>query len=123
MSAGWARRLREFAPAIVVFVAVLLLLEFVATALDLQQFILPRPSAVIRAFGEETGRLQRSAIATLYEAIGGLVIGVTLGTKDDAGVGRSRRERDTHASSRVKPDSVEAHLLPDGSLIHPGQEY
>ena len=61
------------------FVGVILFLEFAVSALQLQGFILPRPSKVIAAFGEEGPRIQRSSIATLYEALGGLVIGVTAG--------------------------------------------
>ncbi len=74
-----ARQVRYQAPAIVVFFAVLILWEVVVAALNLRQFILPRPTAIAAAFGAEWQTLQTAAGNTLYEALGGLVIGVTLG--------------------------------------------
>jgi NitT/TauT family transport system permease protein len=107
VSPTWSRRARELGPAAIVFVAVLVLLEVVSSTLDLQQFILPRPSAVLAAFGEETGRLQRSAAATLYEALGGLVIGVTLGTLTAFAIARWARVREA-----VLPIAVGASAIP-----------
>lgn len=107
MSSGWARRLREFAPAIVVFVGVLVLLELVGAARIFQSFILPRPTAVAAAFGEELPRLQRSAANTLYEAIGGLVIGVSAGTITAFAIARWARVREA-----VLPIAVGASAIP-----------
>ena len=107
MSSGWGRRLREFAPAIFVFVGVIALLECIAVVSGLQQFILPRPSAVVTAFGEELPRLQRSAANTLYEAIGGLVIGVTAGTITAFAIARWARVREA-----VLPIAVGASAIP-----------
>ena len=107
MSATWTRRLREFAPAIVVFVAVLALLEGVGAARLLQSFILPRPTTVAAAFGEELPRLQRSAANTLYEALGGLVIGVTAGTITAFAIARWARVREA-----VLPIAVGASAIP-----------
>jgi len=107
VSATCTRRLREFAPAIVVFVAVLALLEGVGAARLLQSFILPRPTAVAAAFGEELPRLQRSAVNTLYEALGGLVIGVTAGTITAFAIARWARVREA-----VLPIAVGASAIP-----------
>jgi NitT/TauT family transport system permease protein len=107
MNASWRRRLREFTPAIAVFVGVIALLEGVAVSLNLQQFILPRPSAVVSAFFEELPRLQRSAGNTLYEALGGLVIGVTAGTLTAFAIARWARVRDA-----VLPIAVGASAIP-----------
>jgi NitT/TauT family transport system permease protein len=103
----WVRRLVEFAPAIIVFFGVVGLLELIAVSLQLQQFILPRPSAVVTAFFEELPRLQRSAGNTLYEAIGGLVIGVTAGVLTAFAIARWARVRDA-----VLPIAVAASAIP-----------
>ena len=107
MRSRWRRRLREFAPAVVVFVGVLALLELVGAARIFQSFILPRPSAVVAAFGEELPRLQRSAVNTLYEAIGGLVIGVSAGTITAFAIARWARVREA-----VLPIAVGASAIP-----------
>ena len=105
--ARWRRRSLEFAPAIAVFVGVLLFLEFVVTALDLQGFILPRPSRVVAGFVEEQARIQRSAGNTLYEALGGLVIGVSAGTLTAFAIARWARVREA-----VLPIAVGASAIP-----------
>lgn len=107
MSSTWAHRFREFAPAVVVFVGVLALLEFIGAARVFQSFILPRPTAVAAAFGEELPRLQRSAVNTLYEAIGGLVIGVSAGTLTAFAIARWARVREA-----VLPIAVGASAIP-----------
>ncbi len=107
MSPRWSRRLREVTPAIVVFVGVIALLEFIAAALDLQQFILPRPSAVVAAFIEEQPRIERSAGNTLYEALGGLVIGVASGVLTAFAIARWARVREA-----VLPIAVGASAIP-----------
>jgi len=107
VSSRWGRRFREYAPAILVFVSVIGLLEGIAAVSGLQQFILPRPSAVVSAFGEELPRLQRSSVNTLYEAIGGLVIGVTAGTITAFAIARWARVREA-----VLPIAVGASAIP-----------
>ena len=107
MIRSWLARIREFGPAILVFVGILVLLEFVAAGLGLQQFILPRPSAVAAAFGEELPRLQRSAVATLYEALGGLVVGVTAGVLTAFAIARWARVREA-----LLPIAVGASAIP-----------
>ncbi len=107
MRSGWGRRLREFAPAVVVFVGVLGLLELIGAAHVFQSFILPRPTAVAAAFGEELPRLQRSAVNTLYEAIGGLLIGVSAGTITAFAIARWARVREA-----VLPIAVGASAIP-----------
>lgn len=107
MSTRLRRRIVEFAPAVAVFVGVLLFLEFVVTALDLQGFIVPRPSRVVAGFVEEQARIQRSAGNTLYEALGGLVIGVTTGTLTAFAIARWARVREA-----VLPIAVGASAIP-----------
>jgi NitT/TauT family transport system permease protein len=107
VSGTWGRRIREFTPAIVVFVAVMVLLEVIGAARIFQSFILPRPSAVVSAFAEEMPRLQRSAGNTLYEALGGLAIGVTAGVLTAFAIARWARVREA-----VLPIAVGASAIP-----------
>ena len=107
MSGTWGRRIREFTPAIVVFVAVMALLEIIGAARIFQSFILPRPSAVVMAFAAELPRLQRSAGNTLYEALGGLAIGVTTGVLTAFAIARWARVREA-----VLPIAVGASAIP-----------
>ena len=103
----WLRRLRDFAPSIFVFVGVIALLEAIGAARLVQSFIVPRPSAVVTAFFAELPRLQRSAGNTMYEAIGGLVIGVTAGVFTAFAIARWARVREA-----VLPIAVGASAIP-----------
>jgi NitT/TauT family transport system permease protein len=89
-----ARQVRAQAPAIVVFVAVLGLWEAYVAAANLQQFILPRPSAIATAFIAEWDTLRVAAGNTLYEALGGLAIGVPAGVATAFAVSRWQRVRE-----------------------------
>ena len=81
--ARWARRLAWYLPAIVVFVGTIALWQVVVTNIDVQGFPLPAPSAIWVALVENWGAgrwpLGTSAAATLFEALGGLVIGTVAG--------------------------------------------
>ncbi|GIK27186.1 MAG: ABC transporter permease [Chloroflexi bacterium] len=76
-------RLRYYLPTIVVAVAVLALWEVLVTVLNIQQFILPKPTQIAGRFFEEvnlfvTGQgsiLFQAAGATFYEALGGFILG------------------------------------------------
>ena len=79
----WARRIRYYLPAVLVFVAGILAWELIVGGLGLQAFILPRPSAIVTALFENLNStrfgLLASAQATLIEALGGLLIGTVAG--------------------------------------------
>jgi NitT/TauT family transport system permease protein len=79
----WRHRVADNLPALIVFVGTIAVWEFVVRNIDLSGFPLPAPSQIAGAVGENwsEGRwsLSKGAAATLYEAIGGLVIGTTLG--------------------------------------------
>jgi NitT/TauT family transport system permease protein len=94
VAARLARQVRAQAPAIVVFFAVLALWEAYVAAANLQQFILPRPSAIATAFVAEWDILRVAAGNTLYEALGGLAIGVPAGVATAFAVSRWRRVRE-----------------------------
>ena len=97
-SQPWSDRgrhlLQEYLPAVGVFVGVVVVWELVASSLDLQEFILPRPSAIGTAFVAEWPILQTAAANTLFEAVGGLAIGVLLGVAAAFAVARWGRVRD-----------------------------
>ena len=67
---------------IAVFVVVILVWEFALDALRIQAFILPKPSRIGAALQEQWSQgfgIWPSALATLYEAVGGFVIGTVVG--------------------------------------------
>jgi NitT/TauT family transport system permease protein len=68
-----------YLPTAVIFVAVLAGWEIAVRTLDIKQFILPRPTAIFRAFGEQFSLLVAIGQYTATEAIGGLVIGCGAG--------------------------------------------
>jgi NitT/TauT family transport system permease protein len=74
---------RWYLPAVLVFVATLGLWELAVGAIDIQGFPLPAPSQIGSALvtNWEAGRwpLGKAAGATLFEALGGLVIGTVAG--------------------------------------------
>jgi NitT/TauT family transport system permease protein len=78
-----SRKLLFYLPALLVFVGAIALWEVLVTALGLRAFVLPRPSAIFTALVENWNDprfgLFTSARATLFEAVGGLVIGTLAG--------------------------------------------
>ena len=79
-AARWAG---YYLPAVVVFVAAIAVWEVAIGALNLQSFVLPKPSAILVALGANAtiGRfaLLPAAAATLQEALLGLAIGTVAG--------------------------------------------
>jgi NitT/TauT family transport system permease protein len=105
------RSLRQYAPALVVLVVGLAVWEVLIRVLEVRAFILPAPSAIAAALGENwsAGRwpLAPSVIATLQEALGGLLIGTVLGVVVGFGVARWVTVRDS-----VLPIAVAANAIP-----------
>jgi len=81
--ARWIGRVRFYLPTLLVFGGTIVLWELVVRAGLLRGFPLPAPSQILAALGENwaAGRwpLARAAAATLFEAVGGLLIGTTAG--------------------------------------------
>jgi NitT/TauT family transport system permease protein len=77
------RSAQVYLPALAVLVGLILALEFGLSALHVQSFLVPKPSTVAEALGVNwsSGRfaLLPSALATLQEALLGLVIGTVAG--------------------------------------------
>ena len=83
-SAGrWAVRLAWYLPAILVFVGTIALWQVIVSNLDIQGYPLPTPSAIASALVDNWGAgrwpLGAAAMATLFEALGGLLIGTVAG--------------------------------------------
>ena len=78
MKVDRARRwLGRYLPPLVVFAAVIVLWE-ISTA-GVGRRVIPPPSAIVGAAIENLESLRRSALATAFEALGGLVIGIVGG--------------------------------------------
>jgi NitT/TauT family transport system permease protein len=79
----WWRRVRWYLPAVLVFVGTIALWEAVVRSVDLGGLPLPAPSEILTALTESWGAgrwpIGKAAAATLFEALGGLVIGTTAG--------------------------------------------
>jgi NitT/TauT family transport system permease protein len=73
-------RSAEWFPPLVVFVGVIALWEVSFLALDVKSFLIPRPTVIWTALVSEWPTLSRGIVYTGSEALGGLVVGVTLGT-------------------------------------------
>jgi NitT/TauT family transport system permease protein len=101
----------DYLPAVAVFVAAILFLELGLPALGIRSFLLPKPSAVVGALQANwlIGRfaLQPAALATLQEALLGLVIGTVAGV-----VVAFVTARWTTARGLLLPLSVAANAIP-----------
>jgi NitT/TauT family transport system permease protein len=79
----WARRIRFYAPTVLVFATTIALWEVAVRSGITGGFPLPTPTQIVEALGENwaSGRwpLGKAAVATLFEAVGGLVIGTIAG--------------------------------------------
>jgi NitT/TauT family transport system permease protein len=78
-STNLLQRVRYYLPTVIVFVSVLAAWEMVVRVLDIKQFILPAPSAILQAFVERLPQLIRITEYTATEAIGGFIIGCSAG--------------------------------------------
>jgi len=84
LTASIRRRLVYYLPTIAIAIGVILLWEFIVLIFNIQQFLLPKPSAIFAEFmlqvdlwltPNERSILFDAAGATFWEAIGGFVIG------------------------------------------------
>ena len=69
------RRARDWAPAVAVLVLGIALWQALVTALHIQRFLLPKPTEIIAALGDQWSFLWRAGVATFEEALGGFAIG------------------------------------------------
>jgi NitT/TauT family transport system permease protein len=73
------RYAREWVPAIVVFVAGIVFWEAVVRVFDIENFLLPAPSAIAQTTWSDRSELWSAAFFTFREALAGFVIGCSLG--------------------------------------------
>ena len=69
------RRLTDWVPAVVVLVGTIGLWELVIRAFDVQEFLLPKPSAIARTFWNTRSDLWAAGWFTFQEALWGFVLG------------------------------------------------
>jgi NitT/TauT family transport system permease protein len=69
------RRVTDWLPALVVLVGVLGLWEGLIRALDVQAFLLPKPSAIATTFWDTRHELWQAGWFTFQEALGGFALG------------------------------------------------
>ncbi len=84
LSSRLRKQLRFYLPTILIAVSVLVVWELVVRIFNIQQFFLPRPTAILEQFGNALkdgtqSILVQAAGATLYEAVGGFCLGCGMG--------------------------------------------
>ncbi len=72
-------RLRDWVPAIVVFLLGIGLWQGLTTAFDVETFLLPKPTDIAQAFWDDKGTLWVYGVYTFKEAAGGFALGSGLG--------------------------------------------
>ena len=101
------KQVREWLPALVVFAIVIAAWEGSIAAFHIQQFLLPRPSAIVRSFWTERHSLWPAGWTTFKEALGGFFIGSGLGIAVATVVGRFRT-----AGAAFMPIAIAANAVP-----------
>lgn len=74
---GFARLARRYIPAILSFLVVILAWEGLTRAFGVESFVLPKPSEVLTSFFETAAVIWSAGLRTLFEALGGFLLGVT----------------------------------------------
>jgi NitT/TauT family transport system permease protein len=102
-----ARTAREWVPAVAVLLLGLALWEGLVAALNVQRFLLPPPSDIIRTFFDERDVLWHAGWYTFREALGGFAIGCSAGVLFAVLVGRFRLLR-----TAIMPYAIAANAIP-----------
>ncbi|HEU4321142.1 MAG TPA: ABC transporter permease [Acidimicrobiia bacterium] len=77
-SPGPRYRVKSWLPPIIAFLAVIAVWETAIRVFDVQAFVLPAPSVIVSRFFETSDVIWSAGLATLLEALGGLVLGTSL---------------------------------------------
>ena len=81
--AGWmfatTIRLRVYTPAVIVFLGIIAFWEGATRVLDVETFILPKPSEIMDSFFDTFDVIWTAGYHTLQETLGGFVAGTILG--------------------------------------------
>ena len=107
MSRRVARQLGEWLPALVVLVAVLGAWQGVIAAFHIQQFLLPKPTAIASTFWHARHQLWPAGWYTFKEALGGFVVGSGLGMAFAVVVARFRA-----VGTALMPIAIAANAVP-----------
>jgi NitT/TauT family transport system permease protein len=100
-------RAREWIPAAVVLVAGLVIWEGAIAAFDVQQFLLPKPTDIVRALYDNWSSLSSAGWYTFKEALGGFVAGSLVGIAFAVFVARFRA-----VGSALMPFAIAANAIP-----------
>ena len=84
------RKASDWTPALVVFVLVIAAWQGIIAAFHIQQFLLPKPSDIVKTFWTDRHTLWPAGWYTFKEALGGFAIGSGLGMLAATLVGRFR---------------------------------
>ncbi len=85
----------DWLPPVVLFVVVLAAWELTLLALGIGSFLVPRPSVIASSIVSEWGTLSNGLVYTGTEALGGLVVGLVLGTLAGLATARWATARET----------------------------
>jgi len=102
--------LRRYSPAVLLFVLVMAAWEGGVRFFGVKAFILPAPSAIWTALLDNWSagyQILAAAQVTMYEALGGLIIGITAGLVVAFGISRWPASRDT-----ILPLAVAINAIP-----------
>ena len=102
-----ARKAGEWGPALVVFVLVIVAWEGGIALFHVQQFLLPRPSDIVKTFFTDRHVLWPAGWYTFKEALGGFAIGSTLGILAATLVGRFKT-----VGAAFMPIAIAANAVP-----------
>ncbi len=102
-----ARKAGEWAPALAVFVLGIALWQGAIVAFHVQQFLLPRPSAIVRSLWDDRHTLWPAGWYTFKEALGGFFIGSALGIVVATIVGRYKT-----VGTAIMPIAIAANAIP-----------
>ena len=76
---AWRERLNYYLPTIAVAVGTLVLWELLVRLFNIQQFLLPKPSSIATSLINEWDIISPRIFNTVRSALGGFVIGITIG--------------------------------------------
>jgi len=101
------RRTADWTPAIVVFVLAVAVWQGAIAAFHIQQFLLPKPSAIVSSFWTDRHTLWPAGWYTFKEALGGFVGGSLAGILVATLIGRFRT-----IGSALMPIAIAANAIP-----------
>jgi NitT/TauT family transport system permease protein len=101
------KQVREWAPALVVFALVIAVWEGSISAFHIQQFLLPRPSDIVKTFWTARHTLWPAGWYTFKEALVGFFIGSALGVVVATIIGRFKG-----VGTAILPIAIAANAVP-----------